>query len=263
MAGILTPVPCVSEALGMGAASNGINFTTTTDVEITAATVYDRCGLWITMTGREASDTRVATLGIGAAAAERPLMEIYLTFSNVALTPGLSFFAPVRVPAGSRLAAKSSAASSSIDIHLNGLALGGAANMGSDFVESAGVSGDGGTDVNAGASANTKGAWAEMSASTVYRWGAIMVIIGNNANAAMSTGDFRLDIGVGAAGSEQVIHGDFIFTEELTYDRLNNLVFGPFPCDIPIGSRIAVRVQSTLTDATDRIIDAIVLGFAA
>jgi hypothetical protein len=35
---------------------------------------------------------------------------------------------------------------------------------------------------------------------------------------------------------------------------------GPLPVDIPAGTRIAARMQASITDATDRLMDVIVYG---
>ena len=99
-----------------------------------------------------------------------------------------------------------------------------------------------GTTVTAGGSANVKGAWVALSASTPIRAGAIVVVLAPPVNSA----DHLVDIGIGAAGFETIIVPDILYSGR-GHDY-NGYYF--FPIGIPLGSRIAARCQSTGANLT-------------
>jgi hypothetical protein len=68
-----------------------------------------------------------------------------------------------------------------------------------------------------------------------------------------------MDIGVGSAGSEQVLLGDMDLSASAGSDSIGPMAIG-VPVRIPAGTRLAVRAQSNITDATDRLFDAMLLG---
>lgn len=100
-----------------------------------------------------------------------------------------------------------------------------------------------GTQITANATANTKGNYTQLVASTPYdAKGFILQIV----NGSVATG-YLVDIAIGAAGSE--------------VDLLSNIDYGPgpsgasgiqihVPCEIPAGTRIAARCQSGTGSAT-------------
>lgn len=121
----------------------------------------------------------------------------------------------------------------------------------------------GGTSVDPGAVANTKGAWVELTAATARRTRMMNVHIGNQGNSVRADTTTKLDIGVGAAGSEVVVLPDLHAYQSTLDDYMTPPLQGPFPVDIPAGSRIAARSSCGTTDATDRLMDVVVYGFSA
>lgn len=93
-----------------------------------------------------------------------------------------------------------------------------------------------GTTVTAGA-VNTKGGWAQLVAATSYDASGLMVFIGNKSGNL----DYLVDIGVGAAASEQVIVPNLVagFLQAWAI----NVYYIPVP--IPAGTRVAARCQCT------------------
>jgi hypothetical protein len=88
--------------------------------------------------------------------------------------------------------------------------------------------------------AHTKGAWAELIASTTAESNLLWLRFYNIATNGQATGTL-IDIGVGASGSESVIIGDVAVGSA----SLNNPDQAFFvPINVPAGSRIAVRGQS-------------------
>jgi len=119
----------------------------------------------------------------------------------------------------------------------------------------------GGTGVDPGGSANTKGAWSELTAATSFDIGALLVVVGTRANSAVDASHEQLlDIGVGAASSEVVVLPDMALRASAVTD-LYQPEFGFYFVDIDAGSRIAARSEDNQTDATDRLLDVEAIGF--
>lgn len=100
-----------------------------------------------------------------------------------------------------------------------------------------------GTVVTASASANTKGSWTQLIASTAEDTDRIVIFFSETGN----KNSFLVDIGIGAASSEQII------APNLAHWNLGD--FGPgryyvFNLHIPAGTRIAARCQSDDASAT-------------
>lgn len=99
-----------------------------------------------------------------------------------------------------------------------------------------------GTAVNPGTTANAKGAWVQLIASTVHDYKALILGLSFSGGSS-GTDSYLFDIGVGAAGSEQIVVPDF-------WAGCDNTAFvhnasPEFPVNVPAGSRIAVRCQCT------------------
>lgn len=101
-----------------------------------------------------------------------------------------------------------------------------------------------GTTITAAATANTKGSYTQLVASTAFDASYILVMIDDHAAAV----DYLIDIAIGAGGSEQVILSNLIAT-----GGTGSLSYGMtylFPINIPEGSRVTARCQaSTLSSA--------------
>lgn len=120
----------------------------------------------------------------------------------------------------------------------------------------------GGTAIDAGAVANTKGLWVEMTPATARQHRSLMMVVGTGGNLGMSTGSFSFDIGIGTSGSERVLIADLCGETSAGDDLYAPNHYGPWPCHIPAGSRLVVRSSSTITDATDRVMDVVLYGMS-
>jgi hypothetical protein len=91
--------------------------------------------------------------------------------------------------------------------------------------------------VNVGASAHAYGAWAQLVASTSANVG-LVFFDGQSATGGGNNNSCMWNIGVGAAGSEQIIVPDF------ATGGVSSLGFGAWiPVSIPAGSRVAVQAK--------------------
>ena len=117
-----------------------------------------------------------------------------------------------------------------------------------------------GTNITGDASANTKGSWVELVASSAFDVKGIWIDIGFG-----SLADFLVDIGVGAEGSEQVIISNLYATPGATSGTaLRSATTYCLPISIPVGTRISARSQSTGTGLGIRLTVTLMgLGFAS
>ena len=99
-----------------------------------------------------------------------------------------------------------------------------------------------------GTTAHTKGAWAQIIASSSFDAYGITIMLGTS-NVAASTNRRRMaDIGIGGSGSEIVLAPNLIFGNTGNWAIVNGgLAIYSFPVFIPAGTRIAGRVQCEAT----------------
>jgi len=120
----------------------------------------------------------------------------------------------------------------------------------------------GGVSVDPGGSINTKGAYSVLTSSSARRCRQLLILIGNQNNGARTSCYWRADVAVGPNGSEVIILPDFVMQANATGDMAQPCHVGPFPCDIPAGSRVVIRAMCEISDATDRLFDAVGYGFS-
>lgn len=96
-----------------------------------------------------------------------------------------------------------------------------------------------GTVVSASASANTKGAWVEISASTPHDCTFCVIGFGFSSGGIYA---FATDIGIGPSGSEVPIMQNLISLIPGTSTGAQGTAYA-FPVEIPTGTRIAARTQ--------------------
>lgn len=106
------------------------------------------------------------------------------------------------------------------------------------------------------ASANTKGSWFELSASTSADicWLEIYADPFESATAGVM---IAIDIGIGASGSEQTIISNLLVSVPTNYSELLRTAF---PLQIPAGTRVAVRLACT-TVANTAPVELTVVGY--
>ena len=234
-------------------------------VELIASTSNDNEWITVTLGLSSTSYTKIGCLvdiGVGAASSES------VVISNIAfVTPGdgslgpYSLTLPLTIPSGSRVSARTQCSAGSRDLGV-GVHLGTEAAFGtssSNITLGADTSASVGTVVDPGGSANTKGAWSQLVASTSADIDYLVVCIGTVANPTVGVdASFLVDIATGAASSESVIIPNISFgTDNLEVNSQRHIVFLQ---NIPSGTRVAARSQSTETDATDRLLDVSIIG---
>lgn len=219
--------------------------------------------LMISQTNAAVLTDMLVDIGIGGSGSETVLIENILVSGRALLTMSVLFEIPI--PAGTRVAARgqnpggTGATTDVVPVLIPATftspsGLGRAATYGA-------VTGDsGGTAIDPGGSANTKGSWGEIAASTTNPIRRLYVIIGNQGNVARTDCTWLVDIGIGGSGSEQVLIPDLLAAASTNNDIVTPAIVGPIPVDLPAGTRIAARCQCSITDATDRTLDIVLIG---
>lgn len=118
-----------------------------------------------------------------------------------------------------------------------------------------------GVSVAAAGTANTKGSWTTIVASTAFDYDLVNVV-GWAANSGNVANQYAFDIGVGAAASEVVVIPNLMVYELAGGPYIGAKSFdAQVPVSIPAGSRIAARCQSTTASKAMRVwVDGLRMG---
>ncbi len=162
-----------------------------------------------------------------------------------------SFFVPVKIPRGAVVKARcqSSTGSGTLLAAVNGMQ--GDARMISGFRALKSATDWSGTDPtnSLALSGATLSGWTQVTASTPARFAGLYLGL-DSLGTAPGFAACIFDIGWGTAGSERVLTS--IGTASYGSSGVSPLFYapaGPFPCDLPAGTRLAVRGQSAYSSA--------------
>jgi len=191
-------------------------------------------GTWLTIEANAASTSNpfLIDIAVGGAGSEQVVLPNVLV--RGANTSGTILHLPFLVPAGARLSARcqnatpSAALRLAAQVHAGDFAMvpfGRAEAVGALTASSTG------TTITASGSANTKGAWTQLIASTAFRYRWLLVSL---VNAASQRALF--DIGIGGAGSEVVILPDLSCLNQTAGEAILH------PVDVPAGSALSARM---------------------
>lgn len=232
---------------GLGITANTTAHTKGSYFELTAATTADAVGLLVVGHRASGNSRYLCDIALGGEGSEINMVENLIFYGTSQAICLNSYFIPMNIPAGSRISTRSQSS------------IGGVANLhvccdllmkdGSDGlskIETWGANtGDtGGARVTPSGTANTKGAWAELIASTardvtMVSFGMVQVVAG------LSDTENLMEFGIGAEASETVLIPNIPSIAENATD----ILAGPggyslLPVDIPAGSRISARTQA-------------------
>lgn len=231
--------------------------------QVVASTSFDASGLFIFLgAGSSGPNSYLVDIAVGGSGSEQVIIPDLLYQQATVGRENWVLSVPLAIPVGTRVSARCQSNNASETVQVSLLLMAGgfptSSPLGRAVMYGAGAS-SGGTAIDPGSTADTKGTWVEIASSTgnPIRW--LGILIGAKTNAALTTGRWRMDIGVGSAGSEQVLLGDIDLSASAGSDSIGPMAIG-VPVRIPAGTRLAVRAQSNITDATDRLFDAMLLG---
>ncbi len=226
-------------------------------VQLIAATGSDCC--WIDVISSIYSSPTTGTvfscdIAIGAGGSEKIIIADLVLGGPTNIVRMNHAHFPICIPAGTRIAARTQASAASetgynvsVEIFDGG------------FTQIEGCAGvdtigfNSGTSVGtliapSGITPNTKGSYAQLTASTARDYIGFSFALDNQARNGGTQAGITLDIAVGAAASETIIVPDLA----LGMDNLDMFPghAGPFWINIPAGTRISARAQANTVDAS-------------
>lgn len=251
-------------------------------VQLVASSAIDACWIVVACDGEYTYDasgnpTFGIDIGIGPSGSEQVIIaNLTNTGFSTAVTQcsDVRWAFPCQIASGTRIAARMASSNSSADeLAIQVTLFDGGWNVmegSSGFVDTYGfVSGSTiGTAIDPGGTANTKGSYSQLTASTSYDLLGFILGYDTQAQTTGSTSTFQvlLDIAVGAGGSEIVILPNIPLTICKSTTRLFNI--SPWktaflPIAIPAGTRIAARAQASVNTATARVFGLTLYGVRA
>lgn len=238
--------------------------------QLVASTGHDAVGMIVMLSNFVAGGTELGVdIAVGGAGSEQVIISNIMLQDDHATIVNPYF--PVNVPAGSRISARCQSTNASDTCNVGVVVFDGEFTCAEGYtVDNYGflTASSHGTVVDPGATANTKGAWAQLTASTTADIHGLLIGI-DSAGVTGSVGTrntMLLDIGIGASGSEQVLIPNLILIHQQNAGAINSTwpdYFQMIPVQIPSGTRIAARCQSGLNTATQRTIGVSVYGVRA
>lgn len=225
-------------------------------VELIASTSNDNEWIGVEFRNLTADETCLVDIGVGAASSEAVVIGNIMVWSNNQVADYV--YLPRTIASGSRISARCQSSNGDVRAAV-------VLHTGDEYGTSSSnitigddTSASKGTAVDAGSTANTKGSWTEIEASTSADMDWLVVKFGPNDNAATAAARFLVDIATGAASSETILIPDIFYRQDTT-EHFQCRTFH-FQETIPSGTRVAVRSQCDITDATDRVIDVSIVG---
>lgn len=250
---------------GTTVTANGSNNVKGNYAELIAATAFEASFILIMLDDQVAAVDYLIDIAVGAGGSEVIIASNLLaTGGTGSIVYGAHYMIPIKIPAGSRLAARCQCSTGSSAIRVSALLFGGGflapetlslvTTYGDNTADSGGVS------VDPGGTINTKGAYSQITASTTYQIRWLIIAIGNQLNNVRTSQSWLIDIAVGAAASEVVLLPNITLNCSTSPDIITPQTICMIPIKIPAGTRLSVRAQSDGNDATDRLFDVILYG---
>jgi hypothetical protein len=238
-------------------------------VQLMASTSFDSAAIMLEINTNFGDTNYLLDIAVGAAGSEQIIFPNLALAFNVGMAE--SILLPLAIPAGSRIAARCQDNFGGSVVRISGQLFSSAflntppfhsaTAYGAVLTTSAGTIADG------GATANTKGAWAQLTAATSQAHDGLIVASVKPTQSTVVTADYYQlgDIGIGAAGSEKVLIPDLRGIASRSTSSTFKGALQPsiwcFPqCDIPAGVRLAARQLSSVTVAADRANSYVVYG---
>lgn len=230
--------------------------------QLTASTPHDAHAIIVSGRTNLNGQSALVDIAMGGAGSERIFIEDLLIQGPRAV---MSYFLPIYVPGGVRLAARAQSSTNSgtqfVSIMLLQNQFGSMPPLTRARTYGANAADSGGTSVDPGGTGNTKGSYVQITGSTAWEHKGIIIGQNQDKNTGTSQADWLVDVAIGGAGSEQIIIPDLWINQAQTGLAASTPSVTPFiPYTIPAGSRIAIRAQCTISDATDRLCDYVVIG---
>lgn len=238
-----------------------------TTIAASTAFTCNRVGFVIVSCSNTNSLNFLCDVATGAGGAEVIVIPDILAanYNAAASFPTCLVDIPLAIPSGTRIAGRCACTTggSGLNVGITLTAAGGCPSP-TTYLNYGAVAGDsGGTGVDPGGVANTKGAYSEITASTSAVAQVLLVMWHNRVNTGSQTIQDRLDIATGAGGAEVVLIPDLFLVGRATAGISLAPLTYTFLTYIPASTRIAARASCNITDATDRLLDVALLAATA
>ena len=228
--------------------------------EIVSATGFAANGVWVEVQTSTASGTGgqvLLDLAVGAAGSEVvviPNLMIAGPFGTTSIQGSFIAFFPLAIASGARVAARmqDSLGTGTARIGITLVAAGDTPGCSSFVAYGVDTSTSVGTSIDPGASANTKGSYVQLTASTSAVCQYAVLVTNGRANTAPSAAVWAMDLATGGAGSESVLARDLRGGATPDPGHWTAPAFS-FPTYIAASTRLSVRASCNITDATDRL----------
>jgi hypothetical protein len=234
-----------------------------TIVEQIAATAFDAFLLHVTVMGGSAaaSNNSLAVDILIGAATEELLIENLL--GGGAPGRGLKqWLFPLHIPAGSRLSARVAGARLAASMQIQLFLYGGLLSPPFRVAQKVTTYGMGtvpnGTSITPGAT-GAAGSWAEITSGTSEDHFAVVPSFQAGNDTTQNNRWIRVEMGIGAAAAEEIISDGYWFATDSSEEMHGPLNPMPCMCDIPSGTRLAMRASNEGTNdaAYDGVIHAL------
>lgn len=237
--------------------TTGISHTKGSYVEVVASTSREYQALIIDLMRPSDADVYFVDIAFGAAASEVvKIANLFAGIGTSAFRSGSKLFIPLNVPSGTRVAARAQGrqATNSINCEIMGMwgtmdSFSTITTLGANTGNTTGIS------VDPGASANTKGSWVEVDASLAVEPYWVGLTTSWDQNTSRSNCRWAVDLGTGAAAAETAVWGDMSFFSHTSTDAVYPMTVGMHPLHINSGTRLSMRAECDITDATDRLLE--------
>ena len=202
-------------------------------------------------------------VAIGAEGAEIIIANnIFIRGSSSYFSSSGSFCLPFNLPAGTRLSVRAQgtyASTNYVNVSMMVFPSNAIYNSSLSICQTYGatVATTVGVDVDAGGTADTKGAWAEISAAVGYTIRALIICA---AQATDGSANFALDIGIGAVDAEVPVIQDYSLSKWTTTDAIQPAISALLPITIVKGSRLSARCKCSVNTASLRILSIVLYG---
>lgn len=252
---------------GVVLTSGGSNGVKGSYVQVIASTARAYQGLHICVGNSSIGNQSVIDIAIGAAASEQIILaDLAWSQQTVAnRDPASSWTIPIYVPASVRVSARTAYASASrtCDLQVHGITGGPRVPAGYGRATTYGITSPKGVTIdNSAGSANTKGSYTEITSATSFPIKLLYLMGQAGTTTTPSTAaSWLVDIAAGAAASEVDLIPNLYMRMIISQGGPIPMLQGPFPVDIPTGTRLSVRGQaSTVADANSNKFCASLLG---
>ncbi|MDZ5457003.1 hypothetical protein [Azohydromonas lata] len=222
--------------------------------QIVASTAFDAAALLLTLSVGTTNGSVLVDIGIGAAGTETVLLGNLQARRISSGNNVVQLLLPLQIPAGSRIALRYQQTAANVVLGACASVVAATwnspATAGRTATHGAVPASSSGTVVDPGASANTKGAWVELTPATDSDASWLLLSVMPTGTAINANTAFYVDVAVGASGAEQIIVPDVPVYVAATVESSMARVL--LPISIPAGSRLAVRMQCSATTTPGR-----------